>query len=258
MPKRILIADDEPTIVALAVAKLEERGYTVETARNGKEAWDIVKVRPPDILITDVVMPVMDGVDLYKEMKKDPQCAYIPIVVITDNRVFRESFRTLGVEHFLPKPIDVERLLYKVDAVLASVALGRRNNQTIILGSDNDMISDMARALEEQQMVVGKSMDPIDFIHTALVVTPRVILIDVLMKSDISAVEVIRALKVFVRLNEAKIVVFTKLAPEDMGNSESAEQLRQAKNDCLNAGAVRYIGRYTPATFWDSIQEFFF
>ncbi len=258
MPKRVLIADDEPTIVALAKNKLEERGYVVEIARNGQEAWDIIKTRDIDILITDVVMPVMDGVDLYKEIKKNPRVSDIPIVIITDNRIFRDSFQALGVEHFLPKPLDPEKLIYKVETVLAQVALGRKNNQVLILGSDEAMIGDMAKVLEEQQLIVGKSMDPIDFIHTCLILTPRVIMVDVLLKSDISPTEVIRAIKVFVRMRDARIVVFTKFASEDIGNAEGIEQLRQIKNECLDAGATRYIGRYTPATFWDSVKEFFY
>jgi len=258
MSKRILIADDEPTVVALAKSRLEGHGYVVETARNGKEAWDVVRAKAIDLLVTDVVMPVMDGVDLYKEMKKDPRFAYIPIIIITDSRIFRESFQTLGVEHFLPKPLDPEKLLYKVETVIANQALGQKTNQALVLGSDPSVVLEMTKNLEEHQVIVGKSTDPIDFIHTCLILAPRVILIDVLVKSDVSAPELIRALKVFIRLSHARIVLFTQFSPEDIGNAEGVEQLRQAKNDCLNAGASTYIGRYTPATFWDSVKEFFY
>ncbi|NTV29102.1 MAG: response regulator [Candidatus Omnitrophica bacterium] len=258
MGKRVLIADDEPTVVALARNKLEERGYIVDIARNGKEAWDIINARPIDILITDVVMPVMDGVDLYKEIKKTPRLADIPIVIITDSRIFRESFQTLGVEHFLPKPLDPDKLLFKVETVLAKAALGRKNNQVLILGSNEAMVNDMSRILTEQMLVVGKSLDPIDFIHNCLVLTPRVILVDILLKGDIAPAELVRALKVFARMRDSKIVVYTKFSSEDIGNAEGIEQLRQIKNECLEAGADRYIGRYTPATFWESVKEFFF
>src|SRR5512142_2827742 len=113
MSKKILIADDEPTVVALARQKLEEHGYLVETANNGRDAWNIIRSAPIDLIVLDVIMPVMDGVDVYKELKKNPRTAGIPIVIITDNRIFRESFQTLGVEHFLPKPLDAEKLLHK-------------------------------------------------------------------------------------------------------------------------------------------------
>jgi len=163
MPKRILIADDEATVVALARVKLEEQGYTVETARNGKEAWDIIKAKPLDLIVTDVIMPVMDGVDLYKEIKKNPQLANIPIVIITDSKIFRDSFQTLGVEHFLPKPLDSEKLLHKVDYVFTCVDLDRKNKQILILGANSEVNHDMTKILESNRLVVGKGTDAIEF-----------------------------------------------------------------------------------------------
>ena len=156
MPKRILIADDEPTIVALAKQKLEEHGYHVETARNGKEAMRVLGSMDVDLIILDVIMPVMDGVDVYKEVKKDPQLAHTHVVIMTDNRIFRESFQTLGVEHFLPKPLDVEKLLHKVEYIFTCADLERKNKQTLILSPDHEINAGMARVLESQGLVVGK------------------------------------------------------------------------------------------------------
>ena len=115
----------------------------------------------------------------------------------------------------------------------------------------------MAKALEAQKMVVGKSLDAIDFIATCLILTPRVVLIDVMIKGDVHAHEVVRALRCFSRLNETKILVFTQFAPEDVDSMEGIEQLRESKNICMDAGAHKYIGRFTPATFWEMIKEFF-
>jgi CheY-like chemotaxis protein len=256
MPKRIVIADDEPTVVALAKQKLLEQGYIVETARNGREAWEIINSRPVDLIVTDVVMPVMDGVDLYKELKKKPELSGIPIVIITDNRIFRDSFQTLGVEHFIPKPLDPEKLLHKVDYIFTCADLDKSNKHVLILGVNAPVNLEMAKVLEGQHCIVGKSVDAIDFFHAALIVKPRLILIDVLVKGEMPAREVIRGLKVFGRLRETSILTFTQFSPDEVGNMEVVEQLRQAKNDCLEAGATKYIGRFTPATFWDVIQEY--
>ncbi|MBF0485723.1 MAG: response regulator [Candidatus Omnitrophica bacterium] len=257
MPKRILIADDEPTVVALAKGRLEEQGYTVETARNGKEAWDIIKTRPIDLIVTDVIMPVMDGVDLYKEIKKNPQLAKIPIVIITDSKIFRDSFQTLGVEHFLPKPLDGEKLLHKVDYVFTCAELQTKNKQVLILGANSDANHDMTKILEANKLVVGKGTDAIEFFANALIVSPHVVLVDVLLKGDVPAPEVIRGIKVFSRLRDTKVLVFTQFSPEDIGSMEGIEQLSASKNDCMQAGAAKYIGRFTPATFWDMVKEYF-
>ncbi|MFH0754487.1 MAG: response regulator [Candidatus Omnitrophota bacterium] len=255
MAKRILIADDEPTVVMLAKEKLEEQGYVVETARHGREAWDIIQHAPVDLIVTDVIMPTMDGVDLYKEIKKVPRLASIPIVIITDNRIFRESFQTLGVEHFLPKPLDVAKLIRKVDYIFTCAEMNIKNKQCLVLGANADVNAEMVTVLQGQGCVVGSSLDPIEFISNALILTPRIVAIDVLLKGDVPSREVIKALKCFTRLGGMDILVFTQFAPEDIGSMQGIEELRQAKNDCIEAGASRYIGRFSKITFWDMVKD---
>ncbi|MBF0331774.1 MAG: response regulator [Candidatus Omnitrophica bacterium] len=257
MAKRILIADDEPTVVALAKEKLEEQGYVVATARNGKEAWEIIQNAPVDLIVTDVIMPMMDGVDLYKEIKKTPRLAGIPIVIITDNRIFRESFQTLGVEHFLPKPLDATKLIHKVEYIFTCAELDVKNKQCLVLGASGEVNDEMVKILQAQSCVVGASTDPIEFISNCLILRPRVIFVDILIKGDIPSREVIEALKRFTRLGGMEILVFTQFAPEDIGSMQGIEELRQSKNDCLESGATKYIGRFTRMTFWDMVKDSF-
>jgi CheY-like chemotaxis protein len=255
MAKRILIADDEPTVVALARQKLEEHGFIVEIARNGKEAWDTIKSVKIDLLILDVIMPVMDGVDVYKEMKKDPKTSGIPIIIITDNRIFRESFQTLGVEHFLPKPMDGEKLLHKVDYVFTCAELERTNKQILILTPDLEGGSEMARILQDKGSIVGKTSDPIEFLSNCLILAPKAVLIDILSKGEVPGTEVIKGMKAFGRLKETKILVFTQFSLDNIDSMEGIEQLRIAKNEYMDAGADKYIGRFAPATFWDMVRD---
>ena len=256
MFKRILIADDEPTVVTLVEQKLKECGYEVEIARNGREAWEIIQARPVDLIVLDVIMPVMSGVEVYKELKKNPRTAKIPVIIITDNRIFRESFQTLGVEHFLPKPLDGDKLLHKVEYVFTCADLALKNRQALVLSPDRDINLSMAKVLEENGMIVGKSAEPIEFISNALILSPRLILLDLFMKGDIHTAEIIRALSSFVRLADAKILVFIQFSPEAVGSVNVLEQIKEAKNDCLEAGAHKYIGRFSPDTFWEMVREF--
>jgi len=257
MVKKVLIADDEPTVVALARQKLEEQGYAVYVATNGKQAWDIIQETMMDLLVIDVIMPVMDGVDLYKEVKKVPRFAGIPIVIITDSRVFRESFQALGIEHFLPKPLDAGKLIHKVEYIFTCDDLNKKNKQTLVLGVDAIVTKEMTHILQGQGCVVGSGLDPIEFVSNCLILTPKVVFVDVLLKGDVPSRDVIRALRCFSRLNGMQIFIFTQFAPEDIGSIQGIEELRQAKNDCIDAGATKYIGRFTPMTFWDVVKENF-
>ncbi|MBF0594390.1 MAG: response regulator [Candidatus Omnitrophica bacterium] len=256
MSKHILIADDEPTVVALAKQKLEEHGYVVETAVNGKEAMRIIEVMQIDLIILDVVMPVMDGVDVYKEVKKDSRTAKIPIVIMTDNRIFRESFQTLGVEHFLPKPLDADKLIHKVEYIFTCADLTGTNKHVLVLSPDLEINNDIGKLLEARSLIVGKSTDPIDFISTCLILSPKVIVIDLLLRGDIFTHELIRCLRSFSRLSKLKILIFTRFSPEDVDTMEGIEQLRESKDVCLEAGANKYIGRFASSTFWDMVKDF--
>ncbi|MBF0523395.1 MAG: response regulator [Candidatus Omnitrophica bacterium] len=257
MSKHILIADDEPTVVAMARQKLEEHGYVVETARNGKEAMRIIEVMQIDLIVLDVIMPEMDGVDVYKELKKDTRTAKIPIVIMTDNRIFRESFQTLGVEHFLPKPLDADKLINKVEYVFTCADLtGGVNKHVLVLSPDLEVNNDIAKLLEAHSLIVGKSTDPIDFISTCLILAPKVVIMDVILRGDIPAPEMIRAFRSFARLRNMKILVFTRFAPGDVDSMEGIEQLRLAKDDCLEAGANKYLGRFSAVTFWEMVKDF--
>ncbi len=256
MAKHILIADDEPTVVELVKQKLEERGYIVETARNGKEAMRIIEIMSIDLIVLDVIMPIMDGVDVYKEVKKDPRTAVIPIVIMTDNRVFRESFQTLGVEHFLPKPLDAQKLINKVEYIFTCADLGGKTKQILVLSSDPETNMQIAKVLESQALIVGKNTDPIDFLSTCLILAPNVVIIDIVLRGDVPSQEIVRALRCFNRLHKTKILVFTRFSPENMDTIGNIEDLKETKNSCLEAGATKYIGRFTPVSFWDMVREF--
>jgi CheY-like chemotaxis protein len=82
MTRTALVVDDSMLIRHTVCRFLEERGYTVESATNGVDALELLKKVRPDILITDMMMPKMDGNELITELKRDPAFAKIPIIVL--------------------------------------------------------------------------------------------------------------------------------------------------------------------------------
>jgi CheY-like chemotaxis protein len=94
---RVLIADDDEDALALVLAILDERGYEIDTARNGREAFEIVTDRPPDAIILDLMLPEMDGFELMHRLSLNPDRRDIPVILLTARDVSLEERRALGL-----------------------------------------------------------------------------------------------------------------------------------------------------------------
>ena len=116
MPGRVLVVDDIPANVRLLEAKLSSEYFDVITAANGPQAIDVARIEAPDIVLLDVMMPGMDGFEVCKRLKADPQTTHIPVVMVTANQGRRHAAlaETLGASAYLVKPVPLERL---IDAV---------------------------------------------------------------------------------------------------------------------------------------------
>ena len=113
---RILVADDDTWILRMVTTVLEKRGYEVDTATDGEEAYEKALESVPDLLITDVMMPNMDGWSLVKALRGRPEFAFVPVIFLTalgsdDDRI--RGFR-LGADDYLPKPFRFEELDLRV------------------------------------------------------------------------------------------------------------------------------------------------
>lgn len=118
----ILIADDEKDIRSLIKISLEENGHTVLTARNGKEAWDVLTTQDVHLAILDVMMPVMDGFNLLRKIRER---STIPVIFLTARTDDMDKVLGLGLgaDDYLSKPFSIAELTARVGAQL------RRNNE---------------------------------------------------------------------------------------------------------------------------------
>jgi CheY-like chemotaxis protein len=120
MPPRILVADDDAWILRMVTTVLKKRGYEVDTAPDGEQAYERALSNPPDLLITDVMMPNVDGWTLVKRMREHPVLREVPVIFLTalssdDDRI--HGFR-LGADDYLPKPFRFEELDLRVARTL--------------------------------------------------------------------------------------------------------------------------------------------
>jgi CheY-like chemotaxis protein len=104
---RILIVDDEPDVRYLMRLIFESAGYQVTEARHGVAGLKSVKARQPDLVTTDVMMPMMDGIEFIERLRGDPETAAIPILVVSGNSGLATSANTR-----LGKPFDPHALLH--------------------------------------------------------------------------------------------------------------------------------------------------
>ncbi len=119
---RILAVDDEPNIVRLIQVNLERDGYTVETASNGAQALAKIRQSRPDLLVSDVMMPEMDGFELLANIRRDPMLNDLPVIMLTAKAQDRDVMEgyTRGADMYLTKPFNPMELKQFVKRILAS------------------------------------------------------------------------------------------------------------------------------------------
>jgi adenylate cyclase len=122
---KILIVDDEPFNVDYLEQELEEASYRIITASNGKEALDQVRSEKPDLILLDIMMPVMDGFDVLEQLKVDPFLRHIPVIVISAVNDLESVVKgiQLGAEDYLPKPFEPTLLHARISASLEKKSL---------------------------------------------------------------------------------------------------------------------------------------
>jgi putative two-component system response regulator len=117
---RILIVDDDPAIIDLLVRILSRDGYTTIIARNGLEALECVEREPPDLILLDVTMPLLDGFAVCQRLKDNEATALIPVTMLTglDDRENRQRGLEVGTDDFLTKPFDTSLLRARISSQL--------------------------------------------------------------------------------------------------------------------------------------------
>jgi len=121
MAEKILVVEDDTNIEQLVTFKLKNSGFQVYNAHNGVEALEFLKKQSVDLVVTDVMMPVMGGKELVIELKKNPATKAIPVIMLTSRTLEKEIVEgfSLGVEDYIKKPFSPQELIVRIKTVLA-------------------------------------------------------------------------------------------------------------------------------------------
>lgn len=117
---RILVVEDDHILQELLVQILEVEGYECLTAMNGREGLELAKTEPPDVVLMDLMMPVMNGMDAIRAIRRDPSLHSCKIIAMSAGRNLLEMSHELEADSVLGKPFDL-------DALIADVAIQARH-----------------------------------------------------------------------------------------------------------------------------------
>ena len=129
MKHKILVVDDEPAVVDLLMYNLRKANFDVFTAKNGREALDLARQVLPDLILLDLMIPEIDGLDVCRELRKTSD---VPIIMITalGEEIDRVVGLELGADDYIPKPFSMRELLARIKAVLRrAIPTGQKTDE---------------------------------------------------------------------------------------------------------------------------------
>lgn len=149
MPGQLLLVDDEPGLREAVQAYLEDSEFSVNVASNAAEGWEKLQSNPPDLVITDIMMPQVDGYQFLKQMREDPRFKSLPVVFLTARGMTKDRIQgyQAGCDAYLSKPFDPDELVAIVENLLERRASGEK-------GTEGTDIEDIARQLAEIQQLL--------------------------------------------------------------------------------------------------------
>jgi DNA-binding NarL/FixJ family response regulator len=145
MSPQLLLVDDEPGVREAVQAYLEDSGFSVEVASNARDAWEWLQKHSADLVISDIMMPQVDGYQFLKQMREDPRFKALPVVFLTARGMKSDRIAgyQAGCDAYLPKPFDPDELVAIVQNLLE-----RRAATSGTSGAGSDL-EDISRQIAE-------------------------------------------------------------------------------------------------------------
>src|SRR5580658_10334211 len=127
MPEQVLIIDDEPRLVAVLQIRLQASGFRVDVAYNGQDGLEAAARLRPQIILLDINMPVMDGLQVCRSLRADPELNAIPIIVMSavTHEVARDNAIKAGANLFLAKPYQAPLVIAAIRATMEGKGITR-------------------------------------------------------------------------------------------------------------------------------------
>lgn len=287
MSKKILVVEDEDAIRELISARLTAAGYMVSQAANGVDGLKKIKSSPPDLVISDILMPEMDGFELFKALKKDPSTEKIPVIILTARGKMMDTFQSFGVAAFIPKPFNAEELLRQTGNILnvqvgpaapavsatpvapvsaAPTSSGAKpivnpgtGKLAVLFSSEKTITSEMTEELKSQQYRVTVITDEVELLYNAAQLKPELFLLQINQPMTLSLDQIVLKLTDSLPVNDKRRIILFKVDEGvDATSSITAETaaIENLVQTCIDNGAAGYMGDYARISFLRKIKSF--
>ncbi|TAF58694.1 MAG: DNA-binding response regulator [Oscillatoriales cyanobacterium] len=156
MSARLLLVDDEPGLREAVQAYLEDSDFSVEVASNARDGWELLQQINPDLVISDIMMPQVDGYQFLKQVREDPRYKALPVVFLTAKGMTGDRIQgyQAGCDAYLSKPFDPDELVAIVTNLLARRAAAKETGGNAESPDIAALASQMARI---ESLLSGRS-----------------------------------------------------------------------------------------------------
>ena len=186
--RNILIVDDEPDIRDSVADILNEFGYEADTAGDGTEALSKIRDRSYDVALLDFKMPGMDGLTLYREMRRVcPETSVILVSAYTGDGVAEEAISS-GIRRVISKPVDMSEVIAQVDVEL-------ERPLALIVDDDSDFCDSLRDVLNEWQFRVNIAHDETRAVELLPTQRPQVVVLDIVLGEGSDATRILDAIR---------------------------------------------------------------
>jgi two-component system response regulator ResD len=173
-PSRILVVEDEPDLRTLLDRHLERAGHRVVVAEDGREALRMAWTQPVDLVVLDLMLPGVDGIEVCRRLRSDPRTSRVPVVMLTAKLEATDRIAGLevGADDYVTKPFNLRELVLRVEAVLRRVR-GEEGASTLV-GYDGLVLDPDARTVMVDGREIHLTQREFDLLHFFLVHPNRV------------------------------------------------------------------------------------
>ncbi len=214
----VLIIEDNAQAAQLIQMYLHEAGYRTEVARDGAEGLEKAKRLKPSIITLDMIMPIKDGWQVLKELKRHPICKNIPIVIISITDEKKLGFSMGALDYFV-KPVNREELLKVMQKIPLRAIKQKQHPKVLIIDDDRNAADLIHVILEAEGYEVIKSMNGKEGVRIAASEAPDLIILDLIMP-DISGFNVAYQLKQQVSTRNTPIIILTSMEVDEETKSQ--------------------------------------